>query len=132
MKRIALCSLLFLTLHFPLVEMRAQTPQPSPSAPLFQERPFGPLPAATPTPMRKEKKPDEPIPVGWIIGGIAFVAIGATIFFWGSARQWHSSNLFDRQYRFPRATRVAKRFGAKRCGGHMATARLGPSKAKNT
>ena len=78
----------------------------------------------TPTPMRKIKEPEQPIPVGWIIGGAAVIVIGTALFLWGSARQWHSSNLFDRQYRFPRSTKVAQRFGAKRCGGHMATVRF--------
>jgi hypothetical protein len=132
MQRIAFCSLLFLFLHLPMTETRAQLPHPSPSEPLFQERPFGPRPMETPTPMRKQKEPEKPIPIGWIIGGVAFVAIGTTIFLWGSARQWHSSNLFDRQYRFPRPAKVAMRFGAKRCGGHMATISLGKSEAKNS
>ncbi|MDQ6913165.1 MAG: hypothetical protein M3128_09865 [Verrucomicrobiota bacterium] len=134
MQRIAFYSFLLLLLQLPVTETRAQDAiaTPTPSAPLFEERPYGPRPLETPTPMRKIKEPDKPIPVGWIIGGAAIIAIGTTVFLWGSARQWHSSNLFDRQYRFPRSTKVAVRFGAKRCGGHVATVRLGPSKTKNS
>jgi hypothetical protein len=133
MQRIALYSFLFVSLQLPMADVRAQLPRPSPSEPLLQERPYGPVPPPTPTPMRKKiEPPGPPIPKGWIIGGIAFVAIAVAGFLYGSARQWHSSNLFDRQYRFPRAKNVAARFGAKRCGGHLATVRFEISESKDT
>ncbi|MGZ5024713.1 MAG: hypothetical protein ACXWBS_07590 [Chthoniobacterales bacterium] len=123
----------FLILFLSLAAMQAQLPSPSSSEPLFKERPYGPVPPPTPTPMHKIIEPEgPPIPIGYIIGGVAAVAVGVAIFLYGSARQWHSSNLFDRQYRFPRPANVAMRFGAKRFGGHMATVQFDSSKSKNT
>src|SRR5438046_10060016 len=133
MQRILFCSLLFLLLQSPVAETRAQVPQPSPSEPIFKERPYGPVPPPTPTPMRKKIEPEgPPIPTGYIIGGIAVVVIGVAIFLYGSARQWRASNLFDRQYRFPRPANVAERFGAQRCGGHIGTVRFDISESTNT
>ncbi len=133
MQRFALYLFLFVLVQLPISDLRAQLPRPSPSAPDFKERPFGPVPPPTPTPMRKKiEPPAEPIPKGWIIAGIAVVALGVAAFLYGSARQWHSENLFDRQYRFPRNKNVAARFGAKRCGGHLATVRFEISESKDT
>ena len=132
MQRAAFSILLFVLMHAPLAFTQSPQPTPAPTEPLFQERPFGPRPLETPTPMRKQKEPEKPIPIEWIIGGAVVIVIGTALFLWGSARQWHSSNLFDRQYRFPRASKVALRFGAKRCGGHMATVRFDSSKSKNS
>ena len=133
MHRIALCTLLFVLLQLPATDLQAQLPRPSPSEPIFQERPYGPKPAPTPTPMRKKIEPEEkPIPIVYIIGGIVVLAAGVAIFLYGSERQWHSANLFDRQYRFPRSTNVAARFGAKRCGGLLATVRFEISESKDT
>lgn len=109
-----------------LLDLHAQMPTPSPAEPLFKERPFGPLPPPTSTPVRKaEPEPEEPIPLNWLIGGTAaaVLAIGLVLFL--AARRWHSSNLFDRQYRFPVVRDPALRFGAKKCGGHLARVEFG-------
>ena len=102
-------------------------PPPSPSAPLFQERPFGPIPEPTPPPAgrRIELEERKSIPVGWLIAGgvAAFVATVALLYL--AARAWRSSNLFDRQYRFPVRKDVAVRFGGTKSGGHMAAVRYG-------
>ena len=101
-------------------------PPPKPAEPLFQERPFGPLPEAseTPPPRKVETVEEEPIPRAWIIGGVAAAVLALAGILYGSARAWHSSNLFDQQYRFPVNNKPALRFGGARCGGHMATIRL--------
>ena len=120
----------------------AQLPPPPAATPEFKERPFGPLPPPTqaPPPKPKDVEPPKPIPREWLIGGgIAWVlAIAALL--WGANKAWHSSNLFDRQYRFPESRDPALRLGGKRSGGHMATIQFGtpvqrpqpqPSEAKN-
>ncbi len=105
-------------------------PPPQPAEPLLQERPFGPLPEATETPPPKkfEDEDEKPIPRGWIIGGVAAAVLALAGILYGSARAWHSSNLFDQQYRFPVNDKPALRFGGQRCGGHMATIRSGDSR----
>ena len=109
------------------VPVIAQLPPPTAATPEFKEKPFGPLPAPTQTPPPKAKdvEPVKPIPREWLIGGgIAWIlAIAAVL--WGANKAWHSSNLFDRQYRFPEGGEAALRFGGKRSGGHMATLRFG-------
>jgi hypothetical protein len=105
----------------------AELPTPQPAAPLFQDRPFGPRPDPTDTPpARKLDEDDEkPIPLSWIIGGACAVALATAVLLYGSARQWRSSNLFDRQYRFPVLPNPALRFGGKKCGGHLAQIHFG-------
>jgi hypothetical protein len=101
-------------------------PAPAPAEQLFKERTFGPLPPPTQTPgPRRFEADEEPIPRGWVIGGIAaaLLVVGATLY--GSARAWRSSNLFDREYRFPENSNPALRLGGSRCGGHMATINVG-------
>ncbi|MDQ6860792.1 MAG: hypothetical protein M3032_06510 [Verrucomicrobiota bacterium] len=105
----------------------AQTPSPSPSATIVL-RNIGVIPApTTPPPRRPAAQPDEeekPIPRNWLIGG-GIAAVLATIgLSYGAQRVWRSSNLFDRQYRFPRSENVALRFGAERCGGHLASVKF--------
>ena len=46
--------------------------------------------------------------------------------FYAASRAWRSSNVFDRQYRFPEGGEAALRFGATRSGGHMATIKFEP------
>jgi hypothetical protein len=63
----------------------------------------------------------QPIPMRWKIAVIAAAAaVGLAVLAFAAPR-WRSSNLFDRQYRFPRVENVALRFGATRSGGCMAT-----------
>lgn len=107
--------------------LAAQLPPPTGATPEFKEKPFGPLPAPTQTPPPKPKdvEPSKPIPREWLIGGgIAWVLAIAGVL-WGANKAWHSSNLFDRQYRFPEGGEAALRLGGKRSGGHMATVRFG-------
>ncbi|HEX8279832.1 MAG TPA: hypothetical protein VF551_00525 [Chthoniobacterales bacterium] len=106
-------------------DLHAQVPSPSASKPIFQPRPFGPVPPAKETPPRPMDVDDEkPIPRGWIIGGVAAAVLAAAALLYGASRAWRSSNLFDRQYRFPADGDVALRFGGQKSGGHMATTRF--------
>src|SRR3981081_2882622 len=66
---------------------------------------------------RAQRVPSKPIPLGWKITIVATgfaVAASALLF---SVRAWRSSNLFDREYRFPAVTNVALRLGANKSGG---------------
>jgi hypothetical protein len=101
-------------------------PPPQPAESLFHERGFGPTPEPTQAlPSQKFDTEDEkPIPREWIIGGVAATVLAIAGILYGSARAWHSSNIFDQQYRFPVNDNPALRFGGLRCGGHMATIRL--------
>ena len=105
----------------------AQLPPPVAATPEFQERPFGPVPEPTKEPRAKPKdlEPSKPIPIGWIIAGVASGVLGIVGLLYGASKAWHSSNLFDREYRFPTESEAALRFGGKRCGGHMATVQFG-------
>ena len=113
--------------------MKAELPPPEPANPLFKGRPFGPVASATPIPQKKRNvfEEEKPIPREWIIAGIAAGVLLTAAVLYGSARRWRESNLFDRQYRFPPVGQAAARFGAEKCGGHMATVRFG-SEAKDT
>lgn len=127
MRRLAIFLFLLLSLFCAAGDLRAQNVKASPAEPLFKERPFGPLPPPTAPPGRKDPEAEPlDIPVGWWIamGVTGALAIAALYYF--SARRWHSSNLFDRQYRFKIVPDPALRFGAKKCGGHMARIDLGP------
>ena len=136
-----LVAMLFGVTASPLV---AQLPPPVAATPEFKEKPFGPLPEPTKEPRAKPKdtEPSKPIPIGWIIGGIASGVLGIAGLLYGASKAWHSSNLFDREYRFPVESEAALRFGGKRSGGHMATVQFGQplvlprepqgSEAKNT
>lgn len=85
-----------------------------------------PPPTATPTPKHylQPEEEGEPIPRSWWIGGIAAVALAIVALLYLATRSWRSSNLFDRQYRFPTGGKAALRLGAVRSGGHMATLRF--------
>jgi len=109
--------------------LEAQSAAPSPSAPLFVPRPFGPVPPSTPARSRRANADEErkPIPRTWIIGGVAASALVIAALFFFAARAWQSSRFFARQYRFPTGPDVAQRLGGKRSGGHMATANFGPA-----
>ena len=134
MKRLALSFLFaFLFLAGPAFG-EVDLPKPAPAGSLFKDRPFGPLPPPTPTPERKRfsEEDEKPIPFAWIVGGGVAGAIIIVAVLFGASRRWRSSNLFDRQYRFPIVHDPALRFGAKKCGGHLATVRMSePLKAKN-
>jgi len=122
------CAILLTVAWLPTV-LATPTPFPAPStsAPVFREKPFGPKPPPLPTQAKKiEVKPGKPIPIQWIVGGIAFALVVVGIVLYRSARAWRSSNLFDRQYRFPVSDKVDLRLGAKKCGGYMATIRFEP------
>lgn len=124
MKRLALF-LLLLSFGF-ASELPAQNITPSPAEPLFKERPFGPLPEPTAPPGRKAPEPEPlDIPLGWWIAMGVTGALAVAALYYISARRWHSSNLFDREYRFETVPDPALRFGAKKCGGHMARIELG-------
>jgi hypothetical protein len=109
----------------------AQLPPPAQATPDFKDRPYGPLPAPTKEPKAKPKDVErKPIPVGWLIGGAASAVLGIAGILYGASKAWHSSNLFDREYRFPTGGDAALRFGGKRCGGHMATVQFGNPNAR--
>jgi hypothetical protein len=79
--------------------------------------PASDLPSILAQPPRAQKS----IPLRWkiaILGGSCVLAGAA---FALALRTWRSSNLFDREYRFPVPEKVALRLGANRCGGAMAT-----------
>ena len=105
----------------------AQLPAPPAATPDFKDRPFGPIPAPTKEPRAKPKdiEPSKPLPLGWKITIGAAIVLGTAGLLYGASKAWHSSNLFDREYRFPTGDTAALRFGGKRCGGHMATIRFG-------
>jgi hypothetical protein len=89
---------------------------------------FGVIPRSTATPGERHAiendEPEKPLPRSWIIGGgIAVIAALAGLIY-GASRVWHSSNLFDRQYRFPPPQEVPLRLGGEKSGGHMATVRF--------
>ena len=104
-------------------------PTPSPAEPLFQERPFGPLPPPTEPPARSHVLEDlerKPISRAWLIGGVLAAAVAFLLVLWAAMRAWRSSNLFDQQYRFPRIGEAAVRLGGKKSGGHSAQITLAP------
>ena len=104
----------------------AQLATPAPAGPLFEDRPFGPRePDATPLTRKVNPEDETPIPLSWIVGGACAVALATALLLYGSARQWRSSNLFDRQYRFPVLPNPALRFGGKKNGGHLAQIHFG-------
>ena len=102
-------------------------PEPTSAASLFKDRHLGALQPPTPTPARArpaQEEESEPIPTGWRIAGIVVGVLLLAALIYGASRAWLASNLFDRQYRFPIRSEAAIRFGANRCGGHMATLNL--------
>lgn len=106
------------------------TPLPAPTSAnsLFKAQRFGPLPPPTPapTPRRISLEEEEPIPTFWWVGGIAIAVLALIGILFAASRAWRSSNVFDRQYRFPEGGKAALRFGGTRSGGHMATVQFEP------
>jgi hypothetical protein len=93
------------------------TPIPTPES---EENPF----------LKLMRPPRKPIPLRWKIAIVlGALAVGSTSL-WFALRVWRKSNLFDREYHFPRLATAALRLGAVRSGGHMATStfrdRAGP------
>ena len=111
-----------------IVAAAAAPPLPPPS-PSGSEglvlRHIGVIPSPTPTPIHRPKieddEPERPLPRSWVIAGAIAAALALVGITYGATRVWRSSNLFDRQYRFPRAEEVAVRLGGEKSGGHMAT-----------
>ena len=91
--------------------------QPDPS--IFDQRRY--VPQETPRPQAERAPPRKPIPKAVLIAGTAVLLLVSGILLVKSVRAWRSSNLFDRQYRFPAPGPAALRFGANRCGGQLAT-----------
>ncbi|MEP6685855.1 MAG: hypothetical protein ABJB22_03685 [Verrucomicrobiota bacterium] len=92
--------------------------QPDPS--IFDQGRY--IPQGTPPPeVKRTPAPAEPIPRAVLISGGAVLLLVSSILLFKSARAWRSSNLFDRQYRFPPPGPAAFRFGGNRCGGQLAT-----------
>jgi hypothetical protein len=85
----------------------------------------------TPTPegpsefARAQRAPSKPIPLHWKVTIVATGLVVAASALLLSVRTWRSSNLFDREYRFPAVTNVALRLGANKSGGCMATIAFG-------
>ncbi|CAA9232294.1 MAG: hypothetical protein AVDCRST_MAG42-1195 [uncultured Chthoniobacterales bacterium] len=104
----------------------AALPPPSPSPPVFQDRPFGPKPAPTPPrPSVVQSDAPRPIPRSWIVAGAAIGALGGAALLFFAFRAWRMARLFGRQYRFPVSGNVALRLGGERSGGLSATASFG-------
>lgn len=123
--------MLVLMMAWGRTHLQAQSASPSP---IFRAQQFGVIPRPTPTPTRRvAAEPEEeakPIPRSWVIGGAiaAVVALGGLSYL--ATRVWRSSNLFDREYRFPVTRDAAIRLGAERCGGHMAVVQFGKPRSK--
>ena len=124
---VVLLAFLMLLLCVAAHPLFAQLPPPPAATPDFKERPYGPIPAPTKEPKAKAKdtEPAKPLPLGWKITIGVAVVLGTAGVLYGASKAWHSSNLFDREYRFPTEGDAALRFGGKRCGGHMATVQFG-------
>jgi hypothetical protein len=69
--------------------------------------------------------PSKPIPRGFIFAGAVVVFLIAALLLFKAVGAWRSSNLFDRQYRFPHPAAIPARLGGARCGGQMATLNFG-------
>ncbi len=91
----------------------------------------GPRLSASPTPTSTPAMPSalvqppivhkKPIPLAVKIGIVAFIFLAGLVSLALALRAWSTSNLFDRQYRFPPDPNPALRFGATKSGGCMAT-----------
>src|SRR3712207_5465273 len=82
-----------------------QVPPLNPEEPAVKERPFGPIPPPTPTPQRRMKTREfeemKPLPKTWLWGGIGAGVLAIAAVVYGAVRNWRSSALFEREYRFP-------------------------------
>lgn len=90
--------------------LSASSATPSPSASVG-ENPFAQF----------AKTQRKPIPTRWKIAAVVVVVAIAAAVLWISIRVWRSSNLFDRQYRFPAVQSAALRLGGTRSGGRVAS-----------
>lgn len=91
------------------ISLTTATPTPS-SDTAAEENPFAQFATHRP-----------PIALRWKIAVVLAVVVLSSALLWISIRVWRSSNLFDRQYRFPEVATAAERLGANRSGGHLAT-----------
>jgi hypothetical protein len=108
-RRIALFLSIVVFAAAPVAICQTQNPSPDSSRALAQD----------------QRPHTKPIPVGWKIAIVAIVAMGGGFAVAFSLRAWRSSNLFDRQYRFPPVAAAALRLGADKSGGCMATIEFG-------
>jgi hypothetical protein len=118
--RRALLALVLSILSVVITPLAVAQPAPNP----FNDQRF--LGTATPTPTpddltREQPAPKKPPPRGLKIAIVAALLAIALVVLAFSVRAWRVGNLFDREYRFPVATTIAVRLGARRCGGCMAT-----------
>jgi hypothetical protein len=103
--------------------------QPDPS--IFDERRYVPTEPPPPPQAERPPTPTKPIPRAVLIAGAAVFRLVSSLVLVKSVRAWRSSNLFDRQYRFPAPGPAALRFGGNRCGGQLATLKFrGAAEAK--
>ena len=116
----ALYALLLSILAVATTPLAISQPAPNP----FDERRF--LATATPTPtpgelIRETPMPGKPMPRSLKVSIVFAVLVIVSVVLFFSVRAWRVGNLFDREYRFPFATSIATRLGARRSGGCMAT-----------
>ena len=95
--------------------------QPGPNP--FDDQRFLKRPTPTPTVsglVQEQPAPKKAMPRSLKISIAAALVLTFLVMLAFAIRAWRAGNLFDREYRFPAATSVALRLGAKRSGGCMA------------
>jgi hypothetical protein len=109
-----------------LVPAPLATSQPGPNP--FDDQRFLKRPTPIPTVtglVQDQPAPKKAMPRSLKIAIAAAVAVTFLVMLAFAMRAWRAGNLFDREYRFPAATSVAIRLGAKRSGGCMAAIQFG-------
>ncbi|MGI8820569.1 MAG: hypothetical protein ACR2ID_06870 [Chthoniobacterales bacterium] len=122
--------LLLILAVIPSVRAQSGLASPSPTAPIFEVRPFGPIPPPEEPPPTHITSEDEekPFPRGGLIAGAVVVLLALLLLIWSALRAAQSSNLFGQQYRFPQPGEAKLRLGGQKSGGLMATTELPPLK----
>lgn len=122
----AFLGLLILQIATAALEAQPVSSSPTPTPTIFDPRPLGVIPLPTEPPPRAFPHDEEskPIPRKYLVTGAVAAALAAAGILYGASRAWRSSNLFDRQYRFPAEPAPALRFGGQKSGGHMANVRF--------